>query len=67
MAVILHVVGQLVIPVAAIVDIVLQLFGVRRPPPLRLAIRPAKTSQRPDAGGALVIDNIVGITAGIAR
>ena len=67
MAVVLHVIGQLVEPVAAIVDVMLQLFGIGRAPPLRLAVGTAEAGERAEPRRAFVVHDVIGIAARIAR
>ena len=67
MAIILHVIGKLVEPVAAVVDVALQLLGVGRATPLCAAVGPAEAGERTDAGRTLMIDDVVRIAAGVAR
>ena len=67
MAVILHVVRQFVKPVAAIVDIGLELIGIDGPPALGLAVLAAKPCERPKTRGAFMVHDVVGIAAGITR
>ena len=50
---------QVIAPEAAIVDVALQLVGVRLAEPLLAAIRPAEAGQRADAGRTLMVHDVV--------
>ena len=67
MAVVFHVIGQLIKPVAAVIDIGLELVGIWRAPALMAAIRSAKTCKWAQPRCALMVDDVIGIAAGIAR
>ena len=66
-AVVTNVFRQLVLPVAAILDVLLKLLRIDLALAGLGAVGPAETRERADAGPALVIDNIVGIAAGEFR
>ena len=66
-AIIFHVVGQFVEPVAAILDIALELLRIGLAPAMEDAFLAAPAGERTDAGAALMIDHVIGIAAGIAR
>ncbi len=59
--------GQSVFPKAAIGDIALELVRIRGSPTRLVALRTAPAAQRAHPGPALMIDDIVRITAGEAR
>ena len=66
-AIIFHVTGQLIEPVAAILDIALELPGIGRTAAMKHPLLTAPAGERTNAGRPFVIDEIVGIAAGIAR
>ena len=58
---------ELMVMEAAGLDVGLELLRIGRAAPVACAVRAAKAGQRADAGHALVVDDVVGIAAGIAR
>ena len=60
-------IGEPVLPEAAVRDVALDLIGVRRAGPVLGPVLAAPARQRSQAGASLVVDDVVGIAAGVER